>query len=308
MAKVTKLQPGDPGYIGRGHPPAAHQYKKGVSGNPAGRPKGRNRLLTQLRDELESPIGLPNGMSVSLPKLFASSLFAQVSRADGIKPLELALRLHRIATSVGATITGHGANLIIVDDPNRAKDVSSEAHRTRVNAYFDQELFTRLNDKRRDAVILVMQRLHENDLTGHVLARGKWTHTVIPAQSMETTSYRVGPRQRDQFVRPEGDILLPTLNTDGTLEDLRATMGSLSFEAQYQQNPTPADGAVIKRSWPCSPCSHASTCCSWRGPTNTSHWSRAQSMQCDFRWDLQRSLRLRLFGRRTANSLLLLEI
>jgi predicted phage terminase large subunit-like protein len=189
-------------------------------------------------------------------RLVSSAFFArlfpkfQLAAAENrVMTQKTTLNGHRIATSVGATITGQGADLIIVDDPNRAKDVSSEAHRLRVNTYFDQELFTRLNDKQRGKVILVMQRLHEDDLTGHLLTRGRWTHTKIPARAAETAKYRKGPRVEDVYVRPEGDILLPTLNDEDSLEDLRATLGSLSFEAQYQQNPTPAEGAVIKRSW-----------------------------------------------------------
>ena len=189
-------------------------------------------------------------------RLVSSPFFARVfptfqlaAAENRVMVQKTTLNGHRIATSVSATITGQGADLIIVDDPNRAKDVASEAHRTRVNTYYDQELFTRLNDKQRGKVILVMQRLHEDDLTGHLLARGKWTHTKIPARAAEIARYRVGPRAEDVFVRSEGDILLPTLNNEDSLEDLRATLGSLSFEAQYQQNPTPADGAVIKRSW-----------------------------------------------------------
>ena len=157
---------------------------------------------------------------------------------------------HRIATSVGATITGHGADLIIVDDPNRAKDIYSEAHRVRVNSYFDQELSSRLNDKLRGRIVVVMQRLHEDDLTGHLLARGgNWTHSAIQARAEELRSYRIGYGTNDIFHRPIGDILLPQVNNEESLEDVRATTGSLNFQAQYQQNPSPAEGVVIKREW-----------------------------------------------------------
>jgi predicted phage terminase large subunit-like protein len=157
---------------------------------------------------------------------------------------------HRIATSVGATITGHGADVIIVDDPNRAKDIYSEAHRRRVKTYFDQELSSRLNDKQRGKIIVVMQRLHEDDLTGHLLSRGAgWTHVRIQAMAEEMSSYRTGYGLDDVFCRPVGDILLPQVNNFETLEDVRAMTGSINFQAQYQQNPSPADGVVIKRDW-----------------------------------------------------------
>ena len=157
---------------------------------------------------------------------------------------------HRIATSVGATITGHGADLIIVDDPNRAKDIYSEAHRLKVKSYFDQELSSRLNDKQRGRIIVVMQRLHEDDLTGHLLSRGPtWSHAKIQAIAEEGGLFRIGYRPEDVFIRQTGDILLPDVNNLESLEDVRATTGSINFQAQYQQNPSPADGVVIKREW-----------------------------------------------------------
>ena len=171
---------------------------------------------------------------------------------DGDRLLEqkTVLNGHRIATSVGATITGHGADIIIVDDPNRAKDVYSEAHRLKVNTYFDQELSSRLNDKRRGRIIVVMQRLHEDDLTGHLLARGgRWTHSAIQARAEECRSYRIGCAAGDVISRSIGDILLAEMNSEESLEDLRATTGSTNFQAQYQQNPTPSEGLIIKREW-----------------------------------------------------------
>jgi len=156
---------------------------------------------------------------------------------------------HRIATSVGATITGEGADIIIVDDPNRAKDIHSEAHRRKVNSYFDQELSTRLNNKKEGKIIVVMQRFHEDDLTGHLLDRSdKWSHCVIQAVCAEPRSYLVGYGPDDNFHRPVGDILLPQMNDEETLEDARAK-GSVNFEAQYQQNPSPDTGVVIQRQW-----------------------------------------------------------
>lgn len=156
---------------------------------------------------------------------------------------------HRIATSVGATITGQGADLIIIDDPNRAKDIYSEAHRNKVKAYYDQELFTRLNDKKRGQIIVVMQRLHQDDLVGHILERGDWTVSRIPVKAIEPEAYRLGPHPAQVFPRPAQDILLPDIYDQEVLDDIRATTGSINFEAQYQQNPTPADGQIIKRRW-----------------------------------------------------------
>lgn len=81
------------GYVGRGHPPVAHQFRKGVSGNPAGRPRNRNRLITQIYEELQKDIPLPNGNIVSLPRLIASSLASQISRAKHTQSIELTLKI-----------------------------------------------------------------------------------------------------------------------------------------------------------------------------------------------------------------------
>ena len=92
---MTKLPPNPRNhkYVGRGHPPVEHRFKKGVSGNPAGRPKGRHCFVTQVKDELLKSITLPNGTEVSLAKMVASSLVSQVSRGKHTKPIELTLKI-----------------------------------------------------------------------------------------------------------------------------------------------------------------------------------------------------------------------
>ena len=95
-----------------------------------------------------------------------------------------------------------------------------------------------------------MQRLHEDDLSGHLLSRGSgWTHCRIQAIAQEVTAYRTGYGPTDIFTRPVGDILLPEVNSLELLEDIRATTGSVNFEAQYQQNPSPETGVIIQREW-----------------------------------------------------------
>jgi hypothetical protein len=81
------------GYVGRGHPPVEHQFKKGVSGNPAGRPRNRHRLISQIYEELQKDVPLPNGNTVTWPKLIASSIASQVSRAKHTQAIELAIKI-----------------------------------------------------------------------------------------------------------------------------------------------------------------------------------------------------------------------
>jgi hypothetical protein len=77
----------------------------------------------------------------------------------------------RLATSVGGALTGRGADVIVIDDPQKADEAHSEASRKATYAWFDNVLLSRLNDKTHGSIIIVMQRLHEDDLVGHVLGR-----------------------------------------------------------------------------------------------------------------------------------------
>jgi len=74
-----------------------------------------------------------------------------------------------MATSVGGVLTGLGADLILIDDPFKPSDAMSESRRLSGNEWFDGTLYSRLNDKTKGAIVIVMQRLHEDDLVGHVL-------------------------------------------------------------------------------------------------------------------------------------------
>ena len=90
---------------------------------------------------------------------------------------------YRLATSVGGTLTGEGGGIIIIDDPHNAVEAESEAVRNSTLEWFDNSLSTRLNNPRTGAIILVMQRLHEEDLTGHILssdAGQDWVHLMLP--------------------------------------------------------------------------------------------------------------------------------
>ena len=84
------------------------------------------------------------------------------------------------ATSFSAGFTGMGADLIIVDDPLRAQSSFSETQRERCIRTFNEGLRSRLNDPARGAIVVVMQRLHEEDLVGHLLAEGGWHELRLP--------------------------------------------------------------------------------------------------------------------------------
>src|SRR5262245_2029246 len=142
---------------------------------------------------------------------------------------------------------GRGADLIIVDDPLKAEEAMSEPARRRVIDWFGGTLVSRLNDKERGPIIVVMQRLHEDDLAGHLLEQGNWQHLDLPAIAIEDGTIPIGPGKL--FTRRAGDILHPERESQAALERIKAEISSLRFSAQYQQRPVPVAGNLIKRDW-----------------------------------------------------------
>ncbi len=153
----------------------------------------------------------------------------------------------RFALSVGGSVTGRGADFIIIDDPLKAEDGASDAARRGVTDWYDGTLSTRLNDKERGVIILVMQRLHQDDLAGYVLQRGGWHHLNLPAIAVEDQAVHIGPNEVHR--RREGEVLHPERESRETLDRIKAELGSLQFSAQYQQSPVPPEGNLIKREW-----------------------------------------------------------
>ncbi len=153
----------------------------------------------------------------------------------------------RLATSIGGTLTGRGADCIIVDDPMKAEESLSESARKRVIDWYTGTLATRLNDKKKGVIIVVMQRLHEEDLAGYVLERGGWKHLNLPAIAEEDERIEVG--SQIFHVRKKGDVLQPVREPMEVLKQQRSSLGSLAFSAQYQQRPVPQEGNIVKREW-----------------------------------------------------------
>lgn len=153
----------------------------------------------------------------------------------------------RFSTSIDGTLTGRGGNLIVIDDPLKAQDAYSEAARARVNDWFDKTALSRLDNKRSDSIVVVTQRLHEEDLVGHLLEQGGWSHLCIPAIAPAEQTYAIGPEQT--YVRQAGELLLPDREPQHVLDEMRAALGSAAFSAQYLQEPLPAEGTLIKWQW-----------------------------------------------------------
>jgi predicted phage terminase large subunit-like protein len=156
----------------------------------------------------------------------------------------------RIATSIEGSITGMGADVIIVDDPQQPSQVPSEAERARLAQVLDGSLHSRLNSKAEGRILLVMQRLHEEDAVGHLEGKGTWRKLSLPAIAEEDEIHViVTPWGRRPVVRKAGEVLHPEREPMTVLDELRAAMGPVAFAAQYQQRPTPEGGASIKAEW-----------------------------------------------------------
>jgi predicted phage terminase large subunit-like protein len=156
-------------------------------------------------------------------------------------------RGYRLATSVGGTLTGRGGDLIIIDDPIKPQDAQSEAIRKKATQWYENTLLSRLDDKVRGAILLVMQRLHLDDLAGHLLEKGGFEHLCLPAIAETREAIALGNGRT--HVREIDDVLDPSREPLSALTKLRADMTPLGFSAQYQQRPIPLEGNIIKREW-----------------------------------------------------------
>jgi predicted phage terminase large subunit-like protein len=153
----------------------------------------------------------------------------------------------RLATSPGATLTGLGGNCFILDDVMNPKQAMSKTLRNSVIQWFGNTLISRLNDKSRDVIIVVMQRLHVDDLVGVLLEQGGWYHLDLPAIADSPQVIPIGPSKFHR--RDVGDILHPALEPARILTEIKARMGTMDFSAQYLQRPIPAEGNLIRREW-----------------------------------------------------------
>jgi predicted phage terminase large subunit-like protein len=153
----------------------------------------------------------------------------------------------RYATSIEGTLTGLGGNLFIIDDPIKLGDAFSEVVRTRGIEWYRSTLVTRPDDKSAARIVVVMQRVHQQDLVGYLQEQGGFDVLNLPAIALTNGCYATGPHT--DYWRSPGEILHPEHESADVLLDLKKNMGSISFSAQYQQTPIPLGGTFIKSKW-----------------------------------------------------------
>lgn len=157
-------------------------------------------------------------------------------------------RGHMIATSMSGSATGKGGDYLLVDDPHDTTIAESDIQREQTVEDFRLKFSSRLDDKKKGAMIIVMQRLHEKDLTGEMLREGGWEHLKVQGQAEKKTVI-VFPLSKRKVVREPGDILHEEREGLAELTAQKKAMGSYGYAGQYQQEPSAREGGIIKRKW-----------------------------------------------------------
>lgn len=169
----------------------------------------------------------------------------------------------RFATSTSGTLTGEGGDVLIVDDPHNPVNIFNKRNRTKVTNWFSSVFSSRLNNKKKGTIIIVMQRLHEEDLCGYLLSKintnngvcskkkkcfkNQWFHVNLPAIAEYDFVYKI--KNKVYKERKNGDILHPLMESINELNRIKSELGEYNFLAQYQQSPIATDGNMIKQKW-----------------------------------------------------------
>lgn len=157
---------------------------------------------------------------------------------------------YRLVSSVDSKLTGEGGDIICIDDPHNVRDADSDQVRTGTLKWWDEAMSTRLNDPQTGAYVIIMQRVHEEDLTGHILANEHgWDHLCLPAEFERAHPFPT--RSSLGFVDPrkdDGDLLWPNRFGRKEIDKLKARLKTKA-SGQLQQRPSPEEGAILKRTY-----------------------------------------------------------
>lgn len=158
---------------------------------------------------------------------------------------------HRNAQGIHAGLTGKGGDTIIIDDPMDAEKAYSEIELDNVKTIYDEKISTRLNSPAEGAVVVIMQRLHERDLVGHLLSgEEKWEVVCLPMEyeGMHPHVHPADPRTA------EGELLVPDRMPIEWVTTQKKRLGAFMASAQFQQRPSPQGGGILKskywQPWP----------------------------------------------------------
>lgn len=153
---------------------------------------------------------------------------------------------YRVATSVGGMATGEGGDILGVDDPHNVKQGESDAVREETVRWFAEVLPSRFNDPNHGAIGVIMQRVHERDVSGYILEKELgYTHLCLPARYERNHIYYCKADRRTE----EGELLWPEHFNETALTDLERQLGEYAAAGQLQQRPAPRSGGMFQRHW-----------------------------------------------------------
>lgn len=166
----------------------------------------------------------------------------------------------KLATSVGGIGVGERGDRFIIDDPNNTMEMESESVRHTTNMWFTEVVPDRLNSPSKSAIVVIQQRLHEDDVSGVALSREMgFTHLMVPMRydpfrhcisysKLKETPLWQEPRSED------GELAWEERFPDWVCDDLERDKGPYAWAGQYQQSPAPRGGAILKDDyWQLSP-------------------------------------------------------
>ena len=160
----------------------------------------------------------------------------------------------RLALSVGGRGTGERGDARVVDDPMNREDQHSEPTRKQVIDWWDQTMSSRLNNPSTGASVIIMQRLHEDDLSGHCIPKGNYELLMLPSEfepdRRARTFITFDGAKRQFFEDPRtvaGELLFPTLFPPPVIAQAKVDLASYGYAGQHQQRPAPESGGIFKR-------------------------------------------------------------
>lgn len=154
----------------------------------------------------------------------------------------------RKCLSVGSSATGFRGDAIVCDDPLNAQDALSDIERARAQQWWDVTMSSRLNDMRAGSKVVIMQRLHHQDLAGVLIERGGYEHLRLPSEFEADSAAETAIGWRDPRTE-EGEPLFPGRFPAEVLDQAKKDLGPDHYAAQHQQRPTPREGSFFQRSW-----------------------------------------------------------
>lgn len=152
----------------------------------------------------------------------------------------------RLSCSVGASPIGSGADFVVGDDPHDPNEAQSDVQRQAVLDWWDGSMAASVVDPEKTAHVLIMQRVHHQDLTGHLLEQGGWEHLCLPSEFVPERKCKTSIGFEDPRTE-RGELLFPRRFKQAYIDNAKKL--SYIFAGQHQQNPSPQEGGLAKRHW-----------------------------------------------------------